>query len=173
VKLARWARIARQLPFLSDRASLPVATKAASIEFVGEPGDRELHDQSVASLHGQILSLIDRNADGVNRSAIDLRRKTDLLLTLGISDPYAAKAGSYAQKALELANAGRGMTLQAEPCQTTPWERAELVARAMALMLRAEMLMAAATKTNRVNIESALQKQEQIMRGLREALVCN
>jgi hypothetical protein len=176
MRLAMWGHIARRLSFLTPAATpaAPVPICPATVfEEMAEPGDHQFIDQSLASLHQQMHTLINRNADGVNRSALKLRRVTDILLTLGVSDPYAAKAGSYAQKALELANTGRGVTLQAEPCCATPWERAELVARAMALMLRAEMLMAAAMKTNRANIEAALQKQEQLMCGMRAALVCN
>jgi hypothetical protein len=50
--------------------------------------------------------------------------------------------------------------------------RAELVARAMTLTLRAEMLMGAAKKNERANIERALALQEQRMRSARAALLC-
>jgi len=40
-------------------------------------------------------------------------------------------------------------------------------------MLRAEMLMAAAKKSNHANIEAALARQEQLMRGARSVLVCS
>ena len=156
--------------------ALPVtgmlALGSTSFDDVAEPRDHELLATALASLHDQMHEVINRNADGVNRSAIGLRRETDLLLSLGISDPYAAKAGTYAQIALELANAGRGLNLQAQAHDVTPAERADLVARAMTLMLRAEMLMAHAKKNNLANIQSALAKQEQLMRGARAALAC-
>lgn len=172
MKLLSW------LPFLKRADPVPppqpvnLALVASSFDDVAEPRDHELLATALGSLNDQMHEVINRNADGVNRAAISLRRETDLLLSLGISDPFAGKAGSYAQMALELANAGRGMNLQAQPHDLGPQQRADLVARAMTLMLRAEMLMAAAKKNNLANIESALARQEQLMRGARTALAC-
>jgi hypothetical protein len=150
-----------------------VTANVTTFDDVAEPADRELLANALSSLNEQMHEVINRNADGINRSAIALRRETDLLLSLGISDPFAAKAGSYAQMALELANAGRGVDLQARSHDVSPTERAESVARAMTLIVRAETLMAHAKKTNLANIQSALTKQEQLMRGARAALVCS
>lgn len=172
MKLLSW------FPFLKRADPVPppqpvnLALVASSFDDVAEPRDHALLATALGSLNDQMHEVINRNADGVNRAAISLRRETDLLLSLGISDPFAGKAGSYAQMALELANAGRGMNLQAQPHDLGPQQRADLVARAMTLMLRAEMLMAAAKKNNLANIESALARQEQLMRGARTALAC-
>ena len=153
-------------------ASTAVAAMTSTFDEIVEPRDHQLLSTALESLNDQLHEVINRNADGVNHAAIKLRRETDLLLSLGISDPFAAKAGSYAQMALELANAGRGVNLQAQPYNLSPTERADLVARAMTLMLRAEMLMGAAKKNNLANIEAALAQQEQRMRSVRAALLC-
>jgi ABC-type molybdate transport system substrate-binding protein len=164
----RWKRrVAALVPPVTQTSLV-----ASSFDEIAEPGDLALLATALASLNDQMHEVINRNADGVNRAAITVRRETDLLLSLGISDPFAAKAGSYAQMALELANAGRGVNLRAEAYHLSPKERAELVARAMSFMLRAEMLMGHAKKTNLANIESALAEQEQRMRGARAALAC-
>jgi hypothetical protein len=154
-------------------ASTAIAAMASTFDEIMEPRDQQLLGAALESLNDQLHEVINRNADGVNCSAIKLRRETDLLLSLGISDPFAAKAGSYAQMALELANAGRGVNLQAQPHDLSPKERADLVARAMTLMLRAEMLIGAAKKNNLANIEAALARQEQRMRNARAALLCH
>jgi len=175
MKLPSW------LPFRRRTALVPppavpasaLISAASTFDEVAEPRDRELFGKAIASINDQLHEVINRNADGVNRAAIGLRRETDLLLSLGVSDPFAAKAGSYAQMALELANTGRGMNLQAQPHNLSPQERADLVARAMTLMLRAQILMDAAKKNNVANIEAALARQEQLMRGARSALVCH
>lgn len=174
MKMPSWMTFRRRvasaaLPAPSARDSIV----ASSFDDVAEPRDRELLAAAASSLADQMHEVIDRNADGVNRAAIQLRRETDLLLSLGISDPFAGKAGSYAQMALELANAGRGVNLEARPHNLSPQERADLVARAMTLILRAEMLMAAAKKNNYANIEAALARQEQLMRGARSVLACS
>lgn len=146
---------------------------APTIVDIVEARDRELFGVALDSLNDQLHEVIDRNADGVNRAAIKLRRETDLMLSLGISDPFAAKAGSYAQMALELANSGRGVDLRAQLFHLAPNERADLVARAMTLILRAEMLMGAAKKNNLSNIQAALAQQEERMRSARAALLCS
>jgi len=133
----------------------------SSFDAVATSRDRRLCTDALASLADQMHEVLNRNADGVNAAAIGLRRETDLLLSLGISDPLAGKAGSFAQMALELANAGRGMNLHAQPHGLQAQDRAELIARAMTLMLRAEALMDAAKRNNRGNIEEALARQEQ------------
>jgi hypothetical protein len=153
--------------------STAVAVMVSTFDEVAEARDRRLLGAALDALNDQLHEVINRNADGVNRAAIKLRRETDLLLSLGISDPFAAKAGSYAQMALELANAGRGINLQAESHNLSPKERADLVARAMTLMLRAEMLMGAAKKNNLANIQAALAQQEQRMRSARAVLLCS
>jgi predicted RNA-binding protein YlxR (DUF448 family) len=153
--------------------STAVAVMVSTFDEVAEARDRRLLGAALDALNDQLHEVINRNADGVNRAAIKLRRETDLLLSLGISDPFAAKAGSYAQMALELANAGRGIYLQAESHNLSPKERADLVARAMTLMLRAEMLMGAAKKNNLANIQAALAQQEQRMRSARAVLLCS
>lgn len=152
-------------------ASTVVTAMTSTFDEVTGPRDRQLLGAALDALNDQLHQVINRNADGVNRAAIELRRETDLLLSLGISDPFAAKAGSYAQMALELANAGRGVNLQAQPCNLSPTERADLVARAMTLMLRAQMLMGAAKKNNLANIQAALARQEQRMRSARAVLL--
>ena len=154
-------------------ASATVATMASTFDAIAEPCDRRLLRTAYEALNDQLHEVINRNAEGLNHAAIRLRRETDLLLSLGISDPFAAKAGSYAQMALELANAGRGINLQAEPCNVDPRERADLVARAMTLMLRAEMLMDVAKKSNLAHIHAALDRQEQRLRSARAALLCS
>ena len=154
-------------------APAAVAAMASTFDAVAEPCDHRLLRTAHEALNDQLHEVINRNADGVNHAAIRLRRETDLLLSLGISDPFAAKAGSYAQMALELANAGRGINLQAEPCNLGPRERADLVARAMTLMLRAEMLVDAAKKNNLAHIRAALARQEQRLRNARAALLCS
>jgi hypothetical protein len=174
MKIPSWLTFRRR----GAQATLPaqsasVAVLASGFDDVAEPRDRELLATALSSLEDQMHEVVNRNADGVNRAAIQLRRETDLLLSLGISDPFAGKAGSYAQMALELANAGRGVNLEARPHNLSAQERADLVARAMTLMLRAEMLMAAAKKSNHANIEAALARQEQLMRGARSVLVCS
>jgi hypothetical protein len=148
-----------------------MALVVATFDEVAEPRDHELLGSTRASLNDQMHEVIDRNADGVNRAAISLRRETDMLLALGISDPLAAKAGSYAQMALELANTGRGVNLEAQPHHATPQERSDLVARAMTLVLRAEMLMASAKKSNLANIEKALARHEQLTTRARHTLL--
>jgi len=172
MKLLSWLPFRRRPVLEPVPRPADLAVVASSFDDVAEPRDHALLATALDSLNDQMHDVINRNADGVNRAAISLRRETDLLLSLGISDPFAGKAGSYAQMALELANAGRGMDLQAQPHNLGPQERAALVARAMTLMLRAEMLMAAAKKNNLANIESALARQEQLMRGARTALAC-
>jgi hypothetical protein len=154
-------------------ATTTVATMTSAVDELTDPRDRQLLAMAVGALDDQLHEVINRNADGVNRAAIKLRRQSDLLLSLGISDPFAAKAGSCAQLALELANAGRGVDLQAQPCNLGPKQRADLVARAMILVLRAEMLMGAAKKNNLANIQAAISRQEQRMRSARAALLCS
>jgi hypothetical protein len=171
MKLPSWLQFAIRPP--TPPAGDAMALVVAAFEEVTEAGDRALLVASRTSLDDQMHEVIDRNADGVNRAAISLRRETDMLLALGISDQLAAKAGSYAQKALELANTGRGVDLQAQPHHLTPHERSDLVARAMTLMLRAEMLMKAAKKSNLANIEAALARQEQLMTNVRHTLLAN
>jgi hypothetical protein len=153
-------------------ASATVSTITSTFNEVTAPCDRQLFGSALDSLNDQMHEVINRNADGVNRAAMKVRRETDLLLSLGISDPFAAKAGSYAQMALELANTGRGVNHQAQSHRIGLRARAELVARAMTLTLRAEMLMGAAKKNERANIERALALQEQRMRSARAALLC-
>jgi len=162
----------RRVTAPAPAAAGALALVASTFDEVAEARDRELLGTALASLNDQMHEIINRNADGVNRSALGVRRETDLLLSLGISDPFAAKAGSYAQMALELANAGRGVDLQAQAHDMTPAARADVVARAMTLVMRAEMLMAHAKKNNLANIQSALAKQEQLMRGARAVLAC-
>jgi hypothetical protein len=171
MKLMSWIQFRRKRPDpvpLEPPVNLTLV--ASRFDEVADERDHALLGTVLNSLNDQMQEVINRNADGVNRAAISLRRETDLLLSLGISDPCAGKAGSYAQMALELANAGRGMSLQAQPYNLAPQQRADLVARAMTLMLRAEMLMVAVKKNNRTNIEKALAHQDQLMRGLRTAL---
>jgi hypothetical protein len=174
MKLPTWLQFSRRPVLPAPTAPTgghSAALEVATFDEVAEPRDHELLGSTLASLNDQMHEVIDRNADGVNRAAISLRRETDMLLLLGISDPLAAKAGSYAQMALELANAGRGVNLAAQPHHPTPQERSDLVARAMTLVLRAEMLMAAAKKSNLANIETALARQEQLMTHARHTLL--
>lgn len=175
-RLMLWLQFATR-PVTPAARFLPVgdalALADAAADVVDEPRDRALYAASRRALDDQMHELIDRNADGVNRAAISVRRETDMLLALGISDPLAAKAGSCAQKALELANAGRGVNLQAQPHRLTPQERSDLVARATTLMLRAEMLMKTAKESNLANIEVALVKQEQLMKSARRTLLAH
>lgn len=143
----------------------PAAT-AASFVITTEP--QEFFDAAAAarayeSLTDQLLAVVDQNADGVNRAALALRRESDLLLTLGISDPFAAKAGVLAQRALELSNAGRGVDLDARRHEVTVEQRTELVSQAIAFVSRAEMLMAEAKKKNRANIDMALERQSRLI----------
>lgn len=176
MKLPAWIPFRRQsaqLPIPVSAVASNLVDTASSFDDVAEPSDYALLEKSRAALEDQMHEVINRNADGVNRAAIALRRETDLLLTLGISDPFAGKAGSYAQMALQLANAGRGVDLSARPYDVSPADRAALVARAMTLMLRAEMLMAHAKASNRSNIQTALAKQEQLVRGVKASLVCS
>jgi hypothetical protein len=162
----------RRWPARLRPAATGLAIVVAPCDAPGEARDRDLLGAAVDALDDQLHDVVDRNADGVNRCAIDVRRDTDFLLALGIADPFAARAGSYAQTALALANAGRGTGPQARTGRPTPQERADLVARAMTLVLRAEMLMAAARKNNRASIEAALDRQEQRIRAARAALLC-
>jgi hypothetical protein len=173
MRLPAWIpfRRAPLRPAPSRSAATDLAVAATTFDDVAEPQDIALLATALTSLHDQMHEVINRNADGVNRAAIALRRETDLLLTLGISDAFAGKAGSYAQMALELANAGRGIDLQAQRHDITPADRAGLVARAMTLMLRAEMLMEHAKTLNRPNIQAALARQEQLVLGARASLV--
>jgi len=181
MKLPAWFPFKRcpvPAPVPAQAASLvpapaTIAATTSTFDAIAEPCDRRLLRTAHDALDDQLHEVINRNADGVNHAAIRLRRETDLLLSLGISDPFAAKAGSYAQMALELANAGRGINLQAQPCNVGPQERADLVARAMTLVLRAEMLMGAAKKNNLAHIHAALARQEQRMRTARAALLCS
>lgn len=121
--------------------------------------DRNNFSREMHSLNLQMHEVINKNADGVNRIAIAIRRESDILLSLGVSDSRAAKAGTIAQKALELANKGRGENLQYERVELTPDDRAALVAQAIMLVNKAEKLMADAKKGNRKNIDAAITKQ--------------
>lgn len=141
-------------------------TAAVVFEITTEP--QEFFDAAAAarahdSITEQLLAVVDQNADGVNRAALALRRDSDLLLTLGISDPFAAKAGVLAQRALELSNAGRGVDLDARKHEVTVSQRTELVSQAIAFVSRAEMLMAEAKKKNRANIDTALERQSRLI----------
>lgn len=173
MKLPSWLQFRRRAIVVNLAPPEPAgALVAATFDAVAEPDDHALLAEALHALDDQMHDVIDRNADGVNHAAIKLRRETDMLLALGISDPFAAKAGSYAQMALELANAGRGVDLRAQPHNLSPHERAGYVGRAMTLMLRAEILLDHAKKTNVTNIQVALTHQEKVMRGARAALAC-
>lgn len=129
---------------------------------------RSACDNEMLSLVTQMHEVINRNADGVNRIAIDIRRESDILLSLGISDSKAAKAGTYAQKALELANMGRGENLHSERSNLAPSARAELVAQAMMWVNKAEKLMDEAKKGNKKNINSAIEGQKKYLSELNQ-----
>ena len=118
--------------------------------------DVEVAQNAHATLCEQVHQVINLNADGVNQSALKVRRTTDLLFSLGISDPFATKAGTLAQAALELANAGRGFDMDGDKHDSTPEERMNAVSKAIALVVRAEMLLAASKRRNRKNIDKAL-----------------
>lgn len=132
--------------------------------------DERVGRDALATLCEQMHQVINVNADGVNRSALKVRRDTDLLLSLGISDPYAAKAGSLSQEALELANARRGRDMAGDLHTASPEERAAAVAKAMALVVRAEMLLDCAKRRNKRNIGRALEyaKELAVVRSARQ-----
>lgn len=161
-------RTAPSTPLLSDIA----AALGHRFDDVTGVHDPEMLKVAMEAIDDQLRATIDRNADGVNAAAIRLRRETDLLLALGISDALAAQAGSHAQMALEMANAGRGVDLQAQPHRLAPSDRAALVSRAMVLMMIAEKLMDTAKSNNRSNIEAALSRQEQLAKMARRSLTC-
>lgn len=145
-------------------APLGNCVPATGLEDLGDEVGRRLQAAAASSLDDQFHQLIDRNADGVNRVALRIRRDSDLLLSLGISDPMASKAGTLAQYALELANGKRGMTMEAVEHNPSSSERAELVIRAMSLASRAEMLLAHAKSVNAAAIEVALSTQARLLK---------
>jgi len=148
-------------PLAAGRA-LTVAK--SNVDFLlSEARDIQVAKRAVDTLEEQMHAVVNRNADGVNLSALSIRRETDLLLSLGISDPVAAKAGTLAQLALELANAGRGVNLQNEMPNVSPQERVRMVAKAIAVVTRAETLLVDAKKHNRKRIDHALRTQSKII----------
>lgn len=153
----------------------PLSTNAPVMVATVPTLELDDYDPAVAlvaleTLDEQMHDVVDRNADGVNLMALKIRRESDLLLTLGISDPFAAKAGSLAQKALELSNARRGLTLQAVKHDVTVQERAMFVSQSIALVERATMLLAAAKKNNRANIDLALSQQARLMGDMHRSI---
>jgi hypothetical protein len=130
----------------------------------------DIAQRAEMSLTEQLHAVVDRNADGVNQMALSIRRESDLLLTLGISDPLAAKAGSLAQKALELSNTSRGLTLQALKHDVSVAERTRYVSQAIAFVSSAEILLSEAKKKNRRNIDMALERQKLALIGLGRSL---
>jgi hypothetical protein len=135
-----------------------------------EAADPRLKVLAMKTLEVQIHELIDKNADGVRHLALRVRHDTDLLLSIGVADPGVAKADSLARSALELTNAGRGASQQAERFELSTQVRADLVANAMALVSRAEALLAAAKRANIPNIRAAIKRQEQMVEVARSVL---
>lgn len=165
-KLSIWVKpktVSTDVVFISPNEDFPLT----------ENRDIEVAQSAQDSLEEQIHAVINKNADGVNKMALSIRRDTDLLLTLGISDPFAAKAGTLAQAALELANAGRGVNLQCEKHVLTPTARVQFVSKAMSVVTRAELLLRAAKEQNRASIDSALDRQAKIISGMRAGSLAN
>lgn len=170
-------RLLRILPWMArpqDVLSAPTATTSADYHLT-DPKDQHRVSLAFDTLEEQLHAVINKNADGVNLSALSIRRDTDLLLSLGVSDPMAAKAGTLAQVALELANRGRGVNLSEEEHNISPFERADAVAKAMAIVTSAEELLKKARRNNSANIEDAIKKQASLIsrarRGLRAPAV--
>lgn len=147
----------RHLPFQAVAVDLQTVDLALQ-----NRRDEKVAGNALDTLCEQMHQVINVNADGVNRSALKVRRDTDMLLSLGISDPFATKAGSLAQEALELANARRGVDIHGDKHVVTPDERAKAVAKAIALVVRAEMLLDCAKRKNKRNIGRALEHAKQL-----------
>lgn len=155
-----WRRL-RPNTIEAVNAPLPLVCDPAEMN---DPAAKKLQETASRCLDEQIHQLIDRNADGVNRLAMRVRRDSDLLLSLGISDPYAAKAGTLAQFALEMANGKRGMNIEAVAHTPSVSERKDLVVKAMSLASRAEALLNHAKSVNAAAIEVALATQARLLR---------
>ncbi|MAF04671.1 hypothetical protein [Herbaspirillum sp.] len=121
-------------------------------------------EEAIAS---QLHTVIDNNADGINRSARTIRDQSDMLLSLGITDERVARAGTLAQLAVELANSGRGVNLQQVAHAPEVEDRRRLVVKAMATIAQAEGLISAAAADNKKSIRSAVAKQERMLSAAR------
>lgn len=159
--------LARRLMARQNPASRPLDLATSVACPAPEYFDVDVAERAEVSLTEQLREVVDRNADGVNQMALSIRRQSDLLLTLGISDPMAAKAGSLAQRAIELSNTGRGRNLQALKHNVSVTERTQYVSQAIAFVSRAEMLLSEAKRQNRANIDTVLERQDHALNALR------
>ncbi len=166
-------------PFAKKKAE-PVEVKQAAVEtkfnslVEKEPEKRELNIQMKSvnpvqtakaknSLVSQIDEVINNNADGAVVIALRVRQSTDLLLSLGISDPASAQASIWAQQALHLVNVGRGNDLQGKKLNLSLEQRLEVVSSALGAVLMAEKLLEDARSQNQLGITQAIKKQQQIL----------
>lgn len=115
--------------------------------------------KSVDVLSDDITALFNRHADGINAIALEVRKQTDILLMIGISDPSAAEASILAQQALHLANVGRGEDISGKKLHLTCDQRIEIVASAMSAAILAESMLKAVLKQN----DSLLSQRKQAL----------
>ena len=134
---------ANALVSINNIVSRPRAIKSAQTDMAhsNPPIDQLLLTRSKNALAGEMNEVIDEHADGVNQIAIEVRKETDYLLLLGISDPCAAEASMFAQHALHLANVGRGVDLEGKTLKLTIDQRIEIVSTAMSSAITAERLL--------------------------------
>ena len=104
--------------------------------------------KSIDVLSDDISALFNRHADGINAIALEVRKQTDILLMIGISDPSAAEASILAQQALHLANVGRGEDISGKKLHLTCDQRLEIVASAMSAAILAESMLKTVLKQN-------------------------
>lgn len=164
---------ARKKPATQEVRENPVSTQSHSIvKDEGDKGSLSIQMKQINpvqankakdSLVSQINDVINSNADGAVVIALRVRQSTDLLLSLGISDPASAQASIWAQQALHLVNVGRGNDLQGKKLNLTLEQRLEIVSSALGAVLMAERLLEDARSQNQAGITQAIQKQQQIL----------
>jgi hypothetical protein len=150
----------------SVMSDFPIAVRSPSNLLLDMKSEKTKR-AAINSLVEQLHEVVNKNADGVNLAAINIRRESDLLLTLGITDALVAKAGTLAQAALEMANAGRGVDINEEKHEVAVADRVEGVAAAMAIVTKAEGLLLEAKKSNKKNIDAALTRQATLLEEAR------
>jgi len=128
-----------------------------------------IHASAQSSLDAQIHQVIDENANGVCTHALRVRRDCDAILSLGISDQSSGRASVIAQQALQIANYGRGMDINGKRIVLNLSDRRECVTTAMTLLVMAENLLKEAKKDSKLNIEGAIQAQQNYIKQVQEA----
>lgn len=154
----------------SDSLPAPAGmTAPASITPAAPKLSEELKEHARLSLDDQLREVFDRNADGINRAAKTIRDHSDSLLSLGITDDRVARAGTLAQLAVELANKGRGQSLDHVRHDVSVDVRRQHVETALATIAQAELLMKEATAENKAQIRDLFHRQERMLKLVRQS----